>query len=156
MQQPYITKNECLHRHVYHINSRNLRLGIYNEANGGFYGIRTKFGDKFIFCEYHWDNGPPYGTVKPLTLIPASLSKTVEVSENLPQVFCIHCQQPLKEEHDSVYKHEHLSGVPCAAGERVHGNHRMNSELYNFLTALEALFVGKTSENLHGYFKVRT
>lgn len=156
MQQPYLTKDECLHRHVYLINSRNLRLGVYNEANGGFYGIRTKFGDNFIFCEYHWDNGSPYGTVKPQTLLPAGLAKTVSLSEILPQVFCNHCGQPLKDEHDKVYKHEHLSGIPCQGGTLVHGNHRTNIELYKFLTALETLFVEPLVDNIAKYFKVRT
>lgn len=156
MKHTYLTKEECKHRHVYLINSRNLRLGVYNEANGGFYGIRTKFTDKFIFCEYHWDNGPPYGTVRPQQLLPAGLSKTVEVRELLPQTFCIHCSQPLKDEHDKVYKHEHLNGVPCQGGTLVHGNHKVNLELFNFLTALDTLFVDRHTYNVTEYFKVRT
>lgn len=61
----YLRKEQCLHRHVYRIRSRNLSFGAYNANTGGFCGIREKFDRRYIFEEYHWDNGPPYGTVHP-------------------------------------------------------------------------------------------
>ena len=61
---PYLRKEQCIHRHVYRINSRNLAFGAYNEQTGGFNGIRTKFGRKYIFEEYHWDN-LSFATVQP-------------------------------------------------------------------------------------------
>ena len=41
-------------------------MGVYREDRKGFVGIREKFGQQFLFMEYHWDNGEPLGTVKPL------------------------------------------------------------------------------------------
>jgi len=73
---PYLRKEQCIHRHVYRINSRNLAYGAYNEQTGGFNGIREKFGRYYIFEEYHWDNGPPFGTVHPqedLGLLPEGI-----------------------------------------------------------------------------------
>ena len=61
---PYLHKEQCIHRHVYRIKSRNLSFGAYNERTGGFTGIRTKFGRRYIFEEYHWDN-PAFATVQP-------------------------------------------------------------------------------------------
>jgi len=48
--------------HLYRIVSRNLPYGVY-DGNGGFIGIREKFGSLYLFTEDDWDNGPPYGTV---------------------------------------------------------------------------------------------
>src|SRR6266498_5084797 len=48
--------------HLYRIGSRNLPYGVY-DGRGGFIGIREKFGSLFLFTEYDWDKGPPFGTV---------------------------------------------------------------------------------------------
>lgn len=48
--------------HLYQIRSRNLPYGVY-DGRGGFIGIREKFASLFLFTEYDWDNGPPFGTV---------------------------------------------------------------------------------------------
>ena len=60
---------ECIQGGYYKINSRNLGYGVYDVAHKGFHGIRSKFGDTYVFTEYHWDTGPPNGTVKPLEFI---------------------------------------------------------------------------------------
>jgi hypothetical protein len=44
-----------LYRGVYRIRSRNLQYGVYDSgrpAGGGFIGIRTKFGERFLATEY--------------------------------------------------------------------------------------------------------
>lgn len=61
----YIPMAECEKGFLYRIHSRNLRFGVY-DGNEGFIGIREKFGSLYLFTEYHWDQGPPYGTVRPL------------------------------------------------------------------------------------------
>lgn len=61
--------NELKHRGIYKIRSRNLSVGIYNEVTKGFIGIREKFYMRYLFEEYHWDTGAPYGTVEPLEFI---------------------------------------------------------------------------------------
>jgi hypothetical protein len=53
----------CVKGRLYKFNARNFFIGVYN-GHGGFVGIRTKFGYRFLDTEYHWDQGPPYGTVQ--------------------------------------------------------------------------------------------
>jgi len=62
----WIPMEECKDGYVYKIAARNGGFGIYNEETKGFKLSRHKFGDNYIFEEYHWDTGAPYGTVKPL------------------------------------------------------------------------------------------
>jgi len=61
----YIPLTACQLGHVYVIRSRNLSVAVYDGANG-FIGIREKFGQRYLFTEYHHDQGAPYGTVHPL------------------------------------------------------------------------------------------
>jgi len=56
---------ECVHGTVYRIKSRNLSIGVFNSENKGFIGIRNKFGCNYLFTEYHWDTGAPFGTACP-------------------------------------------------------------------------------------------
>lgn len=65
-EERYLKMDECKHGHLYLILSRNLWLGVYSQTSSGFSGIRTKFGDRYIFEEFHWDTGAPFGTVKPI------------------------------------------------------------------------------------------
>lgn len=60
-----IPLSECKHGYLYKIFSRNLRLGVFDSGDNGFIGIREKFGREYLFTEYHWDIGPPFGTVSP-------------------------------------------------------------------------------------------
>jgi hypothetical protein len=62
----YIPLSDCKHGWLYKVRSRNLTLGIFREDKKGFVGIREKFGEEYLFVEFHWDTGPPFGTVKPL------------------------------------------------------------------------------------------
>lgn len=65
----YLGIDECINGYLYEIHSRNLTHGVYRELDNAFVGIRTKFGERFLFAEFHWDTGPPYGTVRPLRQI---------------------------------------------------------------------------------------
>src|ERR1019366_2259907 len=40
-------------------------FGVFRATTKGFVGIREKFCNEYLFEEYHWDNGPPFGTVMP-------------------------------------------------------------------------------------------
>lgn len=66
---PVIPLTECKHGYLYHISSRNLGLGVFNEKTQGFVGIREKFYHEYLFTEYHWDIGAPFGTVNPKVLL---------------------------------------------------------------------------------------
>lgn len=65
IKREYISLEECVDRGVYSIKSRNLSVGVYRAEVQGFIGIRLKFNDRFLFTEYHYDTGAPYGTVWP-------------------------------------------------------------------------------------------
>ena len=65
-ENPYIPLIECKDRMLYRLSSRNLSLGVYCAENKGFIGLRSKFGERFLFTEYHFDTGEPFGTAYPL------------------------------------------------------------------------------------------
>jgi hypothetical protein len=77
----YLTVPECKRGYLYEIFSRNLRLAVY-DGEGGFIGIREKFGALFLSTERHWDEGEPFGTVKPLREI-GIVPTDIEVTEYL-------------------------------------------------------------------------
>ena len=56
---------------VYRIHSRNLITGVWVADTQGFIGIREKFGAEYLFEEYHWETGPPFGTASPITALDA-------------------------------------------------------------------------------------
>jgi hypothetical protein len=65
----YIPLDACVDHGVYRVNARNLAVGVFRAETRGFIGIREKFGEQYLFTEYHWDSGAPHGTVKPLEKI---------------------------------------------------------------------------------------
>lgn len=64
--EDWIPLEKCIDGNVYLISARNGSVGVYNEEKKAFYLARRKFGDTFLFPEFHWDTGAPYGTAKPL------------------------------------------------------------------------------------------
>ena len=60
-----ISLQDCKHGYTYRIDSRNLSIGVFNQQTKGFVGIREKFGNEFLFAEFHWDTGEPFCTVEP-------------------------------------------------------------------------------------------
>jgi len=77
-----IPKADCKDRKLYRIKSRNLAIGVFRAATGGFLGLRTKFGSTFVDEEFHWDNGEPYGTVDPQEELPEELPSGVPNEED--------------------------------------------------------------------------
>ena len=82
LEEEYIPLSECKDRHLYKIVSRNLTLGVFNAERKGFIGIREKFGGCYLFMEFHWDTGAPYGTVSPLKEL-EKIPDNIQVSEDL-------------------------------------------------------------------------
>ncbi len=122
---------DCTLRHLYRIHSRNLTFGVY-DGKKGFIGIRTKFGSRYLFTEYHWDQGPPYGTVNP--------------KEDLgPMPDDIKCQESFDLEHETQRPifhdgHEDEGGRGWAfvdTGKPLEEGHQpsfvSNSELFDWL-----------------------
>ena len=77
----YIPIEECVDRGIYRIHSRNLEVGAYIAAKAEFIGIREKLGDEYLFGEFHWDTGAPFGTVKPKELL-GMVPDDIEVKEH--------------------------------------------------------------------------
>lgn len=80
----WIPKEACIKGRLYILRSRNLPMGVYN-GEGGFIGVREKFGTFFLFTEYHWDNGPPFGTVKPVSDTDVDLPAYIELRESFAE-----------------------------------------------------------------------
>jgi len=74
--------SECITRRLYKLSSRNLSLGVY-DGKEGFIGIRQKFGNGFLFTEFHWDQGPPYGTVDGVEDTGIDLPEHIELKEHI-------------------------------------------------------------------------
>jgi hypothetical protein len=66
MSDVYLKKEDLIIGESYECDARNFSVGEWNGKV--FIYIRTKFGSSFESQENHWDDGPPYGTVKPLKL----------------------------------------------------------------------------------------
>ena len=64
-----IALENCKDRYLYKIASRNLAYGVFDITQNGFIGIREKFGSRYLFVEYHWDTGEPFGTVSPIHVL---------------------------------------------------------------------------------------
>lgn len=61
----YLHESELECGCLYYINARNAHLGIWIPGKRGFIISRFKFKANYLFVEYHYDIGTPYGTVKP-------------------------------------------------------------------------------------------
>lgn len=54
---------------LYWLLARNAYFGVWHPEDQGFVILREKFGNRYLFTEYHWDTGEPFGTVKPFGLV---------------------------------------------------------------------------------------
>lgn len=124
-----IPLKDCKHGFTYRIHSRNLDIGVFDETTQGFVGIREKFGDKFLFEEFHWDTGAPFGTVSPEEEIEQCPIK--DIRENLGS-FCANCEKNVKWTEATKWKHTEPTDcekiLPCS---------RHNKPLFKYLEALK-------------------
>lgn len=61
-----IPKGKLKNGSCYLCEARNFEVGQWDAENDSFMYLRYKFGDYFYDWEQHWDDGPPYGTARPL------------------------------------------------------------------------------------------
>lgn len=104
-----IPLSNCKRGTVYLVLSRNLEVGVF-DGDTGFIGIRTKLGSDFLFTEYHWDTGDPYGTVKPLQEIgnaPEDIVLSVDSRELFRFLLGIERTRAL---HELIYTAEEARG----------------------------------------------
>lgn len=84
-----MTMDQMENRRVYWLQSRNLRVGVWNLATQGFIGVRHKFGDTYLFTEYHYDSSPTIGTAMPLEGVDDLwIPDGVLLNERLPGSWC--------------------------------------------------------------------
>ena len=53
---------ECIKGRLYEIDGRNFNVALY-DGEGGFIGICQRFGIKYLFIEFPYDNDTRLGTV---------------------------------------------------------------------------------------------
>jgi hypothetical protein len=68
-EKPFLRMNELISGGLYEIDARNASLGIWIYDQLGFLIRRQKMGDIFLFVEYHYESGSPFGTVRPYVFI---------------------------------------------------------------------------------------
>jgi hypothetical protein len=61
----YLRSDQLEDGGLYLIHARNSHIGQWLALEKGFVILREKFGDRFLFTEYHWDKDA-CGTAKPL------------------------------------------------------------------------------------------
>lgn len=61
--KPWLTIAELEVGTTYFCKARNFQYGVWNGKRFDY--MRQKFGDTFPATEQHYDEGAPYGTVKP-------------------------------------------------------------------------------------------
>ena len=66
---PRVEIEDCQEGVLYRVLCRNSNCGIWVQAEKGFEIARTKFDNDYLFVEYHWNNGPPYGTARPYEIL---------------------------------------------------------------------------------------
>lgn len=62
----WIPKDKLVDGEIYEVHGRNCRYAIWDAAKNGFIYWRYKFGWRFWDVEYHYDDGYPHGTCKPI------------------------------------------------------------------------------------------
>lgn len=60
----YIAKKDLVVGKKYACEARNFRYGTWNGESFDY--TREKFGERYPAKEFHFDDGPPFGTVKPI------------------------------------------------------------------------------------------
>lgn len=134
-----IPLTDCKKGYTYAINSRNLGFGVY-DGDQGFVGIREKFYNFYLFTEYHYDQGPPFGTVRPFKELEACPIEDLRC--NL-ETICLDCREPVEfREHPPGTDLEgrgswwHKSGE--ALCDDAHPGAPLNKVLFDYLTDVEA------------------
>jgi hypothetical protein len=129
-----IALTDCQQRTVYRIRSRNLLVGVF-DGSTGFIGIREKFNSRYLFTEYHWDTGAPFGTVRPLEIL-GELSADIDLVEGFSQ--CQNCGRPVDFDRDrgetADERWQHADGPADHPARAVHA---LNRTLFDALERFE-------------------
>lgn len=127
----YIRIPDLDERGLYRIYSRNLDLGVW-DGKGGFIGIRTKFGSRFLFTEYHFDFSEHHGTVRPVQ-ITDWLPEDIELIEG--HSVCDVCDElePQFDRERGETADERWFHKSGRTDHSVHAVHKQNEPLFNWI-----------------------
>ena len=142
-----IPLNACIKGGLYQIDSRNMSLGVYDGADG-FIGIRYKFGDRYLFTEYHCESitFQAYGTVNPLKLIrllPSDIQPTERLVHSFGDSWAVNPETNVEE---PVNRRDLLAGEKPHGGRKgfvdewVSSGQRLPERLYPYLKGNQVLF----------------
>jgi hypothetical protein len=81
-----IPANELVERRLYRVHARNFNVAVY-DGHDGFIGIREKFGNVYLFTEFEWETGAPYGTVQALEDLGRDVPWLIPLAEDNPELF---------------------------------------------------------------------
>jgi len=138
MTTEHIPFSSCVRGHIYILNSRNLRFGAFNGVDG-FVGIRTKWGQRYLDTEYHWDQGPPWGTAMPIRDTGDVVPEGMEVASRLKGTLDETTNRLIyfdTEHKPNVWKYQDTNEI-LKAPRPVSRN---NTDLFKFLLKLENLY----------------
>ena len=130
----YISLEDCKHGYTYKISSRNLSIGVFNENDNGFIGIREKFGSEYLFTEYHWDTGAPFGTVNPKEEIEKCPCQ--EIKESLG-TYCGTCRKDVQWEEGTSWQDKRRIHKEKDNCEKLSPCVKWNQEMFDYLKELE-------------------
>ena len=86
----YLPMEEMERGGIYRIIARNFFVGVW-DGESGFIGIREKFGDRYLFTEYHRDYSDRIGTARPVEKV-GQVPEGVQLVERLPPI-CPACSR---------------------------------------------------------------
>lgn len=127
-----IPKDQLVRGAVYELKSRNLIAGVWNGENG-FIGIREKFGEEYLFTEYLYELGPPYGTAHPIKLI--GWADTCALVEHYGLI-CKNCDKGAWKDKEGEWPDNEHCGGGCSNDDRS-VFWTINQLLFDVLRAME-------------------
>lgn len=80
--QYFIPEDQLVNGRIYEIVSRNLYVGVWDSSKRGFIGIREKFDSTYLFTEYEYATGSPFGTARAFRLLDETLPEGMAICEN--------------------------------------------------------------------------
>lgn len=127
-----ILLEQCRKGGLYRIHSRNLSFGVF-DGEGGFVGIREKFGSLYLFTEFHWDTGAPFGTVKPVELLEMCPLSDIRESTGVVDAAT---QRPVAFDKPVMYGGKGWYFMDTGeASDEIHPHSQVNEALFNYLEA---------------------
>lgn len=129
--EPYVRVPDLQERGLYRLYSRNLDLGVW-DGKEGFIGIRTKFGERFLFKEIHFDLDKYFGTVRPVELTD-TLPDDIELVEGFSVCNVCDEAEPGFDRERGETAEERWFHVSGRTDHDVYAVHKMNRPLFDWL-----------------------